>query len=292
MISGLKGRKRDTAVLGSILFLAFFFLTLSSILLSSFSGTARRERQRLHGAWQMLYYGAEADNPVLRLGLPPYAEMRLVGETNSGRLIGTIDEAVLQTAGLTLTEGRLPEGEDEILLVRGRMPVEPAVGETLDVTYSFADMRAGTASGAESVEKEAVLSSVREMRTEADRESFRAYLAENHNPQEGTVTGYASPYADHWDVRGLAMPDAFVSPEANDQVLRALDFAAQYYSEGSKAHHTTGILLFAEEGLSPEEKAERILPLYRASVKTGSGRAPRSRIQERRRMSGCTVTRF
>ncbi|MBQ6735064.1 MAG: hypothetical protein IJR00_09160 [Lachnospiraceae bacterium] len=388
VISGLKGRKRDTAVLGSILFLAFFFLTLSSILLSSFSGTAKRERQRLHGAWQMLYYGAEGDNPELRTGLPPFAEMRLVGETNSGRLIGTIDEAVLQTAGFSLTEGRLPEGEDEILLVRGRMPAEAAVGETLDVTYSFADMRAGTASGAESVEKESVLSSVREMMTEADRESFREYLLENYNPQEGTVTitetvqglygeeahsysyqlpegmdpehaeqpveedllylwahyvygpaqfgfrpyrtssilrkdgelygyedisvdinregyriyyngtgfvdgirnryddtamhtsgvllrkqytvtGYVSPYADHWDVRGLAMPDAFVSPEANDQVLRALDFAAQYYSEGSKAHHTTGILLFAEEGLPPEEKAERILPLYRASVKTG-----------------------
>ncbi|MBR0163679.1 MAG: ABC transporter permease [Lachnospiraceae bacterium] len=381
---GLKGRKRDTAVLGSILFLAFLFLTLSSVLLSSFSGTARLERQKLHGAWQIMYYGVQGESAALRRELAPCAQIRLAGTTNTGSLIGTIDEDALETAGFILEEGRLPQGQDEILLVRGRMSAEPAPGETLDITYSYEDMQSGTEEGAESVQKEAVLASVRQTMTAQDTEDFRAYLKEHYDPKEGTVSftetvtgyygeeeyaysyrlpegvdadhpepeieedllymwaryaygpatfgeypyaissilrkdgelfgyedisididrrgfkifysgagfsdeyrgryddaamhtcavmlrktctvvGYISPYADHWDVRGLSMPDAFVSPQAGDQVLRALSFAEQHYSEGTKNRPSAEILLLGDAGMSREDRVAQILPVYMAA---------------------------
>ena len=386
--SGLRGRKRDTAVLGSILFLAFLFLTLSSILLSSFSGTAKAERQQLHGAWQLMYYGVEEDTAPLLERYAPAAEMRLVGRTSDGRMIGTIDEDVLRAASLELTEGRLPQGEDEILFVRGRMSKEPEVGESLLVTYSYDYMQGNVPRRTTSREKEAVLSSYRQSATQEDEADFKAYLREHYDAEESTigfadgrayfygedpyvhkyllpegydpanlteemeedlrylwayhiygpekfgfdpyavssivrkagelysygdysididaqgfliyymgkgfsddirgstadtavatcetmiyrtytVTGYVSPYADHWDVRGLTMPDAFVSPEAGGAVLEALRYGEQYYTEGSPTYTPSGILLFEESTLSTRERVEELLPLYQKTLAPG-----------------------
>ncbi len=136
VLDGLKGRKRDSAVLGGILLLAFLFLTLSSILLSSFAVTAQLQRQALHGNWQVMYYGAQDDTADRCAALTDCAEIGLVGSTKDGRLIGTIDDAVQALGSLEVTEGRLPQGEDEILLVRGRMSDEPALGEPVDLDYT------------------------------------------------------------------------------------------------------------------------------------------------------------
>ncbi len=379
VLDGLKGRKRDSAVLGGILLLAFLFLTLSSILLSSFAVTAQLQRQALHGNWQVMYYGAQDDTADRCAALTDCAEIGLVGSTKDGRLIGTIDDAVQALGSLEVTEGRLPQGEDEILLVRGRMSDEPALGETVDLAYTYDYMQGGTPER-RGLREQAIIASARQTMTEDDWTAFYDYLREHYDPQENivtftdvryfrwddpydfpyylpmgydldrvlgeaeddllyywviyiygpetfgdgayetsnimtspgglkgfegflvnvksqgfrtnyngagftdevresfketgvrtsetliyktyTVVGYAAPYADHWDVRGCAMPDAFVSPEAGAAQLRALRYAEEFYYEGAPTYTPCSILLLSDPEGTTRQTVEEILPVY------------------------------
>lgn len=384
VLDGLRGRKRDTAVLGGILLLAFLFLTLSSILLASFSETAQLQRQALHGNWKIMYYGAGDEASERLSGITDCARIRLVGNTNDDRLIGSADERVLELGSLQLEEGRMPQGEDEILLVRGRMSQEPAVGETLELVYLYDYMRGGNLNTAEE-RKQAVLEAVRgtivdpngtefsaeelherflsDMRDRYDAESnsisfaigsgeyyssnwmlppdydldraleemeddlFAAWATsifgqteygtntpfrisrvtakpgglfgyggflinikntsfqttfcgwgytgnsrghtEIHS-QTGetvlyksyTVVGYVAPYADHWDVRGYEMPDAFVSPDAADAQIKALRRAEEDYYEGAPSFIPSSILLMSDDASATEPLDELVLPVY------------------------------
>lgn len=380
---GLVGRKRDTAILGSILFLAFLFLNLSSILLASFTETAQRQRQALHGNWQLLYYGAGDEAEARCAQFADCGAIRLLGSTKDSSLVGSADETVMELGGLQLAEGRLPQGEDEIVLVRGRMPQEPAVGEELQLAYLYDYMRGGSVNNWADREQ-AILDSVRAGDIARDgtvrpweevREEFLDYLRENYDPESNTirfregdgsngydynyplppdydldraiaeaedelllywatvilhpmwkdydayqistvlsypgglygfenflinvknegmqtaytgwafseevrqrftatelqtaqtliyktytVVGYLSPYADHWDVRGLSMPDAFVSPEAADAQLRAIRRAEEDYYEGAPTYRPTEILLL--QGQDAAETRERALAVF------------------------------
>ena len=53
-INGMKGRKKDTRVLALVIVLSFLFLTVGTILLSSFTYTQAKQWQSLYGAWQLL----------------------------------------------------------------------------------------------------------------------------------------------------------------------------------------------------------------------------------------------
>ncbi len=378
VLSGLRGRKRDTAVLGGILLLAFLFLTLSSILLASFTETAQRQRQALHGNWQMMYYGTDDETAARCAEVSELAQIRLVGKTKDAELVGTVDEKVMDMGSLVLEEGRLPENENEILLVRGRMAKEPAVGEEVDLVYLYDYMRGGRMEWGSEMQ-DAVLRSIRgtmhdpsgkEIRWEDLLDQFRSDVLRYYDPNNRrvdfpwnnmgtygpttvqlppdmdlkeamdsmedellyawacscfgadeypwappfrmslvnaypgglygydgflinvknrsnevhfigwgfsdeyrgssialtqtsqallyktyTVVGYLSPYADHWDVRGYAMPDAFVAPEAASAQLSALRRAEQDYYEGAPCFEPSSVLLMCAE---PEE----ILPIY------------------------------
>ena len=60
-INGMKGRKKDTRVLAFFIALSFLFLTVGTILLSSFTYTQEQQRKNLYGAWQLLYTGNHAE---------------------------------------------------------------------------------------------------------------------------------------------------------------------------------------------------------------------------------------
>lgn len=379
VVNGLRGRKRDTAILSCILFLAFLFLTLSSVLLASFTETAQRQRQALHGSWQVLYYGADEAAEKRCRELAECGVLHVLGATKENRLIASIDEEVLRLGGLQLTEGRLPEGKDEIVLVRGRMPKEPELGESFELAYQFDYMRGGSVSYQDAYQQ-AVLDSVRagettpegETRTwEELREQYLSYVRSHYEPEtntvlfgsegpqgggwnrmdyplppdydleralaeleddllfcwaryvlhrdftddayrtsviraypgglygyegflinvknEGvqtyysgwaftdevrqrssgelqtaqtliyksyTVVGYLAPYADHWDVHGLAMPDAFTSHEAAEAQLRAIRRAEEDYYEGAPVYKPYEILLLrSDQRIRLEEAA-------------------------------------
>ena len=385
VLSGLRGRKRDTAVLGGILLLAFLFLTLSSILLASFSETARQQRQALHGKWQMMYYGTDDKTAARCAEVSDLAQIRLVGKTKDAELVGTVNEQVMALGSLNLEEGRLPENENEILLVRGRMAKEPTVGEEVDLVYLYDYMRGGRMEWGSEIQ-DAVLRSIRgtmhdpngnEIRWEDLQEQFHDDVIKYYDPvnrridfprnntgayggtrvqlppdmeledamtsmedellyawaincfggsdypsappfrmsfvnaypgglysyesflinvknrsnqvsflgwafaddirgtsmaltqtsqallyKTYTVVGYLSPYADHWDVRGYAMPDAFVAPEAAEAQLSALRRAEQDYYEGAPSFEPSSILLMTPAQNAKAPLAEQILPIY------------------------------
>ena len=171
---GLLGRKRDSAILGGILLLAFLFLTLSSILLASFSETAKRDRQALHGKWQLLYYGADAEAERLCAAQAACGAIRMVGTTQSNQLIGTVNDSVMELGSLRLTEGRLPQGEDEIVLVRGRMQDEPALGEDFSTVYLYTYMQGSSSGWLNDQEsfKQAVVQSLRSGETDPSGEEL------------------------------------------------------------------------------------------------------------------------
>lgn len=167
VLEGLRGRKRDTAVLGGILLLAFLFLTLSSILLASFSESAQQQRQALHGNWQMMYYGASDEAAEEFSALSECGQIRVLGSTKDHQLIGSIDETVYSLGSFQLEEGRLPQTENEILLVRGRMDREPDLGEELELVYLYDYMRGGGAAWGEEL-RDAVLESIPQIKAEID----------------------------------------------------------------------------------------------------------------------------
>ena len=171
VLEGLRGRKRDTAVLGGVLLLSFLFLTLSSILLASFSESAQQQRQALHGNWQMMYYAAgenarEQFSPMAECG-----EIRLVGSTKEQKWVGSMDEAAFSLGSFRLEEGRLPQTEDEIVLVRGRTKQEPMLGETVEMVYLYDYMRGGGNQWRTDL-RELVLASLRESDAEDTERAF------------------------------------------------------------------------------------------------------------------------
>lgn len=387
-LHGLRGRKRDTMILGSILFLAFLFLSLSSVLLSSFAETAQLRRQALHGNWQVLYYGADRVAEERCAGLADCGVIEIVGTTKDNRLIGAIDETVRSIGALQLVEGRLPAGEDEIVLVRGRMAEEPAVGEEFKTVYQYSYMRGGSGNINDwENQRQAVLDSLRAGESYLDDDTypvvkinrsweelhgeFLRYVRENYDPEancvhlsseqmsfdyplppgydlerlldeaeddllydwavhvlhpgaqfgayhistvralpgglfgyegflinvlnEGvetsytgwafsdevktrqsarmqtanallyktyTVVGYVAPYADHWDARGLTMPDAFVSHDAAAAQLRAIRRAEEEYYEGAPSYEPSEILLLQNPEQDWKAVAEQAIAVF------------------------------
>ncbi len=211
VLQGLRGRKRDTLILGCVLFLAFLFLTLSSVLLSSFAKNTELQRQALHGRWQVLYYGAEKDAEEQCAAFADCAAMEIVGTTGDGHLIGSIDETVQYIGCLQLVEGRLPQGEDEIVLVRGKMDEEPALGEEVNLCYQYSYMRGSSqAVDDQANRRQAVIDSLHAGETDAEtlekreqwdyvRQWYLSYLYRNYDPEtiaewmEGETNPYAKP---------------------------------------------------------------------------------------------------
>lgn len=137
IFNGTKKRKGDTLALGSVLFLSFFFLTLCAILFSSIAHTEQLSRQNLYGTWQVLHYGAgDAVLSAYEDRTEHMAASILCGETGSGQIIASLNEAAYQSAGFELLEGRLPEKENEIVLVQGAFE-DGFVGSEIQIQHNY-----------------------------------------------------------------------------------------------------------------------------------------------------------
>ena len=374
VLQGMRGRKRDALTLGSVLLLAFLFLTLSSVLLSSVANTAQQQRQALYGNWQVLYYGAPDTTAA---GYPGAARMWMLGATDEGKSIATIDAAVQEAGSLRLTEGRLPERSGEIAVVQGRMGAHCAVGDQLSLVFTYDYMaRGGNPTGL--AEQAAVLDALQEERAgtlsgrtltwelcqtecrdwiDANRDTWldffgapedadAAQLMEDYGDTllyywavmvEGpedfgdgayqivrqtrfdgglesaagftvnvkgrheevtlagpgfgslrgtmriserttsellllrtcTVVGILAPYADHWDVHGYTMPDAFVSPDMGREHREAVAYAEQFYYEGAPGYEGQSTLLFYDPAQDARALAGTLLEPYNAVQEPG-----------------------
>lgn len=136
--SGLKGRPRQTKILFVALGLAFFFVTLSFLLLSTANQTRNQKRVETFGDWQAVYANESPENfNQLTDEADDVARVRLIGHDDVIGLVGTADQAFWDMSHIKLIEGRLPEAVDEIVIEQGQLSYfseSPQVGDTILVS--------------------------------------------------------------------------------------------------------------------------------------------------------------
>lgn len=135
-IQGIKGQKSLSLLMEAVLILSFLFLTLTSAVTSSVEYTQQQELERLYGKHQMLYCGSLDAIHAFQQDFPESPATVTVGPTKSGELVGTISDAYQQVANLTISEGRLPQKENEILLVGNEWGY--TVGQEIPLVYTYA----------------------------------------------------------------------------------------------------------------------------------------------------------
>lgn len=252
----------------------------------------------------------------------------LCGETASGQLIATLDGAALEKAGFELLDGRLPESEDEIVLVQGTWE-NAAVWDTISVQHVYDYMAVAQDEQGDALLRQEVLRALEpqwDAHCAAFERELSAYEAqtgqsqstlspEEHNRmlvyyyalrqgvnidtqrvneflvicKQYTVAGIVRQYTDRWDVLGHAMPDAFVAPEAAQSLEAAVDFAQQRYYPQAPAYQRRSILFFRDDALTKYQLCDRLLPVYQASA--GAGYRVEALAYEDTRFSGYLVGR-
>lgn len=138
-IRGILGRKRGTALTLAVLMISFLFVTLCSIVASSVRTDRQLARERMYGRYQLLYDGNLDTAELLCTRFSGTALSMLAGETVDGQMIGSISESYQSLANLTITDGRLPQNEHEILLVGDSWGA--AVGDEIQIAYAYSYAR-------------------------------------------------------------------------------------------------------------------------------------------------------
>lgn len=198
-IRGILGRKKSTALTLVVLMISFLFVTLCSIVAASVRTDRQQARERMYGRYQLLYNGSLDTAELLRTRFSGAGVSMLAGETVDGRMVGSISESYQSLANLTITDGRLPQNEHEILLVGDSWGA--AVGDEIQIAYAYSYAR-------DSAEADAT-------------QELRTYLLAGLNQDR---TRYLSEIAPQWDSY-IQTPRA--AQELDDALLHPLDELTQ-----------------------------------------------------------------
>lgn len=120
---GLFGRKKESLMLLSILFLSFSFSILTSTFYSNSERAKAGEREAIYGRWQYAAFGqAEGQDPFTRwTGIAERGTNRLIGRSQSLGTLASFDEGFRKLSNLALVEGRLPLSLDEVALEHNQL---------------------------------------------------------------------------------------------------------------------------------------------------------------------------
>ena len=140
--SGMKGRKRDTRLLITVLSLAFVFIIVSVTFISSVNYSNYQEKFRKYGEWQSVFLGASRDtyNGIVNIFDANEAKVthgisRLIGKSTKLGFIGTYDETFLRLSHFDLIEGQYPEEVGELIIEKDYLnSLGLSVGDTVDST--------------------------------------------------------------------------------------------------------------------------------------------------------------
>lgn len=138
--SGLKGRPRQTKILFVALGLAFFFVTLSLMLLDTANLTRQTKRLTTFGEWQAVYSAQPPEAVAELTAHHRTATSRLIGSDPKAGLVGTADESFWDMSHIRLIEGRLPRAADEIVIEHGRLSYfsdTPRPGDSIPLAISI-----------------------------------------------------------------------------------------------------------------------------------------------------------
>lgn len=120
---GLTGRKKDSFMLLSILFLSFFFSILTSTFQTNSEGAKSLERRTIYGSWQYGAYGIkEGTDPFTGLSsIEVTGKNRIIGRSTGFGTLASFDEGFIQQAELSFLDGRLPQGIDEVAVEENQL---------------------------------------------------------------------------------------------------------------------------------------------------------------------------
>ena len=154
---GMIGRRKESSLLLIVLALSFLLSSALAIVLPSTRAEAQLQRESSYGSWKlMLLERSSEDCEALAQALAGQgvqcAVLPSVSLSSEGELISVMTPEAMALGKFQLLEGRLPEAENEILLVENQFAVGalPEVGEDITVRYVWS----AEAAGAEAFEQQ------------------------------------------------------------------------------------------------------------------------------------------
>ncbi len=140
---GMKGRKRDTLLLRTVITLSFVFITLATIFISSIKHTENYQKEQLYATWQTSILGAtqgEIDYVKSHFNDDEYAVSELLGTYDGVGTVGTIDDNLIGMGSFKLLEGDFPKSRNDILIESnqlGALGASVDVGDTITVEVKY-----------------------------------------------------------------------------------------------------------------------------------------------------------
>ena len=140
-LHGMKGRKKDTAMLALVIAMSFLFLSFGTTLLSSLTRSQEDQRRTLYGAWK---FSDRGEVPVLSRKLRELDwltahDLEIIGTDPLCGSVSVWNDEFARMGGLQLIEGRAPEKPGEIVLEKGQLSLFPesvGIGSTVELTMN------------------------------------------------------------------------------------------------------------------------------------------------------------
>ena len=121
-LSGIKGRKKDSFLMGFVVLLSLIFVITTTVLHTSSSATQTLERINTFGAWQI---GAFELTPTEATSIEALSDVnalgtsRLLGPNDRLGVIGTYNDAFYKMGRLQMVEGAMPSKPNEVAIEYG-----------------------------------------------------------------------------------------------------------------------------------------------------------------------------
>lgn len=136
--SGMRGRKKDTYLMGFVILLSIVFVITSTTLYASSEATKYQEKVEKYGTWRSVAHSSVLPTETFEPSAGLYA-MEILGESRAGR-VGTLPDGFQEEAHFQLIEGELPKALDEIAIEYGQTSAFPQgieIGDTIPMRISF-----------------------------------------------------------------------------------------------------------------------------------------------------------
>ncbi|WP_426350593.1 FtsX-like permease family protein [Alloiococcus sp. CFN-8] len=118
-LEGMRGRKKQTALLLLVILLSFTFIVSATMFYGGIAETEENARLAMYGQWQAAYLSADKGTTEYlkeNKSIDKISVNRIVDRNTDVGVLGTIDESFLKMGKLSMVTGKLPEKPNEIAL--------------------------------------------------------------------------------------------------------------------------------------------------------------------------------
>ena len=140
---GMLGRRKESSLLLIVLTLSFLLSSALAIILPSTRAEAQLQREKTYGSWQVMILGRGASDceELTRLLTEQGAQCATLpaSATSTGDCVSVMTPEALALGNFQLLDGRLPEAENEILIVENQFALDelPSVGDRVTIMYEW-----------------------------------------------------------------------------------------------------------------------------------------------------------